>query len=607
MKRIINIILAAVCILPLSCQKTEEMGILPAPDGVKAVLSDDEKSIEVTWNPVEGAESYIVHYNVEASNAYMKSGLLEETAFSLADFDKGVTYEFKVRCASNTAVSEFSQVATVSVPKPDGSDPSAYTPEISNVRPGLGWINFTMTLPAVTCTYKCYDGETALEAVPELISEDEDAGTAEYSLPGLELGKTYQNLSIAAVVTGIGESDKASFGSVTTGSIEVLTRNPSPRHLAFEWDDVAGNANWTFGDIDVLTRTYLVELAKDAEFTDVIYSVYTIADYESYSVSGMEGITGSYCPMNWVGQSGTPSDAAKPYANANTNIVFGQLEPSTTYYFRVRNAAGENVPDYFGAAEPVTMNAATGRSTWSKVVPATTEPAHTAAAGELLYQGFDDHAIQFDHINCASGVATAGAGVTTYAYPWAGEWCVTPPSTGLRYDEIGASSTGTFSGNGASKLDGMAIYEFNNDIIPSMNGWYCAKACYPQQGAVKLGGSKNGEKHFLVTPPISGINENTAVTISCRAGAAHASSTPALLNIKIFRVATQTVETVKSIDLPASAYVMSPNNDGYHNVVDMKSYSADAVLQPGDYVLIGAEKTSETNRLILDDILIVKK
>lgn len=52
---------------------------------------------------------------------------------------------------------------------------------------------------------------------------------------------------------------------------------------------------------------------------------------------------------------------------------------------------------------------------------------------------------------------------------------------------------------------------------------------------------------------------------------------------------------------------MSPNNDGYHNVVDMKSYSADAVLQPGDYVLIGAEKTSETNRLILDDILIVKK
>ena len=606
MNRIFSIILAAACILPLSCQKTEEMGTLPAPDGVKAVLSDDEKSIEVTWNPVEGAESYIVHYNVEASNAYMKSGLLEETSFSVADFDKGVTYEFKVRCASNTAVSEFSQVATVSVPKPDGSDPSAYTPEISNVRAGLGWINFTMALPEIPCTYKCYDGETVLEAVPELISEDEDAGTAEYSLPGLELGKTYQNLSIAAVVTGIGESDKASFGSVTTGSIKVLTRNPSPRHLAFEWDDVAGNANWTFGDIDVLTRTYLVELAKDAEFTDVVYSVYTIADYESYSVSGMKGITGSYCPMNWVGQSGTPTDAAKPYANANTNIIFGQLEPSTTYYFRVRNAAGENVPDYFDAAEPVTMNAATGRSTWSKVVSATTEPTHTAAAGELLYQGFDDHAIQFDHINCASGVAIAGVDVTTYAYPWTGEWCVTPPSTGLRYDEIGASSTGTFSGNGASKLDGMAIYEFNNDI-PSMNGWHCAKACYPQQGAVKLGGSKNGEKHFLVTPPISGINENTAVTISCRAGAAHASSTPALLNIKIFRVATQTVETVKSIDLPASAYVMSPNNDGYHNVVDMKSYSADAVLQPGDYVLIGAEKTSETNRLILDDILIVKK
>lgn len=628
MKRIINIILAAACILPLSCQKTEEMGTLPAPDGVKAVLSDDEKSIEVTWNPVEGAESYIVHYNVEASNAYMKSGLLEETVFSLADFDKGVTYEFKVRCASNTAVSEFSQVATVSVPKPDGSDPSAYTPEISNVRPGLGWINFTMALPAVTCTYKCYDGETALEAVPELISKDEDAGTAEYSLPGLELGKTYQNLSIAAVVTGIGESDKASFGSVTTGSIEVLTRNPSPRHLAFEWDDVAGNANWTFGDPQkkpdpnkpeteeyrekvnqyTLTRTYLVELAKDAGFKDIVYSVYTIADYDKLSVSHFSGIYGAYCQMNWVGQNGSPVDHGDQYAYANTNIVFGQLEPATTYYFRVRNAAGENVPDYFGAAEPVTMNAATGKSAWSKVISATTEDAHAAAGGELLYQGFDDHAIQFDHINCAAGVAIAGAEVITYSYPWDGEWCVTPPSTGLRYDEIGASYTAAFSGGGETELDGFAVYKFNEDIIPSMNGWHCAKACYPQQGALKMGGGE-GQKNYIITPPFTDIEANTSVTVSCKAGAAHAESTPAKLHIKVYRAASNSLETIKTIDLPASAYIMSPNNDGYHNVVEMKDYNTDATLQPGDYVMFEAEtiKSPATNRLVIDDILIVKK
>ena len=610
MKRITNIILAAACILPLSCQKTEEMGTLPAPDGVKAVLSDDEKSIEVTWNPVEGAESYIVHYNVEASNAYMKSGLLEETSFSVADFDKGVTYEFKVRCASNTAVSEFSQVATVSVPKPDGSDPSAYTPEISNVRPGLGWINFTMALPSVTCTYKCYDGETVLETVPELISEDEDAGTAEYSLPGLELGKTYQNLSIAAVVTGIGESDKASFGSVTTGSIEVLTRNPSPRHLAFEWDDVAGNLNWQYGIANTLSRTYLVELAKDAEFTDVVYSVYTLNDYSANSVSGsgLSGINGAYCAVNWVGQSGTPTDPAKPYANASTNIAFGQLEPATTYYFRVRNAADEPAPAYFASETEVIMAAETGRSAWSATVTATTEPAHTATAGELLYQGFDDHAIQYDHINCASGVTIAGAALTDYSYPWTGEWGVLAPSTGKRYDEIGASYTSTFSGNGESKLDGLAVYKFHEDIIPSMNGWHCAKACYPQQGALKMGGS-GGQKNYIITPPFTDIEANTSVTVSCKAGAAHASSTPAKLHVKVYRNASKSLETLETIDLPASAYVMSPNADGYHNIVDMKDYSVDAVLQPGDYVMFEAEtiKSPATNRLVIDDILIVKK
>lgn len=598
MKKLLYVILAVAGFSAVSCQKSDGIGTLQTPDGVKAVL--EETSITVTWNAVPEAEAYIVHYNMEASTSYSKSGLLTQTSFTLGNCNTGVTYEFKVRAANNSAVSEFSEIVKVSVPKPDGPELAVDTPVVTNVRTGLGWINFTLDNYNMDCSYVCYDGETALASVPELIGSDETAGTSEYSLGGLDLGKTYDNLSIRRVIEGLGESASAAFGSVTTGKIEVLKRNPSPCHLAFEWDDVAGNANWTFIDTDPLTRTYKVELARDEAFENIVYSIYTVNNYDSAK--------GTYYENNWIGQSGTPADPEKPYANSNTNIVFGQLEPATTYYFRVRNAAGETVPNLYAGSGEIELKAATGKSTWSAVVSATTEPAHVPAAGEILWQGFDDHAIQFDHINCAAGVVHAGVEITEYKYPWAGEWGVLIPSTGKRYDEIGAAYIDTFSGNGESKLDGLAVYKIIDGIIPSMNGWHCAKACYPQQGALKLGGSA-GQKNYIITPPFKDVDPNTAVTIGCRAGAAHASSAPAKLHIKVYRIDSKQLETVATIDLPASAYILSPYNNGYHNVVDMEDYSVDTVLQPGDYIMFEAEtiKDPATNRLVIDNISVVKK
>lgn len=610
MKRVLYLIIAVMAVL--SCQKTEETGRLDCPAGFTAAL--DGTTVTLAWEAVPDAVSYIVYWNIEGEQSFSKSELLPSPGYVVEKVKTGVTYEFKVRAANNVAVSEFAGLKVV-VPKPDEPEmPTAETPEISNIRPGLGWVNFTMKSYDGECTYEVYEGTAKIEdAVLEKTAEDAEAGTGEYSLGGLELDRDYTALTIKRLVEGYLDSEPATFDAFKTGNITVLTRNPSPCHLAFEWDDVAGNANWTFDtDIDPATRTYKIELAKDAAFTDVVYSFYSVNNWARDKSSGLY----TYHANNWVGQSGSATDAAKPYANANTNIVFSQLEPSTTYWVRVRNAAGESVADAIaGDGSQIEMKARNGKSVWSVPVSATTQPAHVSSSEELLFQGFDDHAIQCDHINNASGMSPAGTGVSTssttseYIYPWVKEdWGAFAPHSSVRYDNLGVSAEGAFPGNGETKLEGLAVYRMETDKIPSMKGWFCSKACYPCQGALKLGGSA-GQKNYIVTPPFTELQTETQAVISCSAGAAHASSTPAKLHIRIYRAASKNVESVKTFDLPASAFVVSPNQDGYHNVVDMQTYSADVTLAQGDYVMFVAEtiKSPATNRLIIDNILIKKK
>ncbi|MCI2082844.1 MAG: fibronectin type III domain-containing protein [Bacteroidales bacterium] len=603
MKKIIitSIIIALAGIFTMSCTKNDQtVDTLAAPTGVSATLG--ESSISVRWDEVQGAAFYILYYKVSSDNGFSKTDPLSTTNYTLTDIKEGVTYEFKVRAASNTAASGFCELVSLVVPEPETPPvPNAETPVVSNVRAGLGWVNFTMATVDTPCSYVCYNGTVALASAPVLVSTDETAGTAEYSLTGLDLSKTYSGLSVKRVVDGYNDSEAAPLGEVTTGGITVLTRNNSPRHLAFGWDDVAADANWTFdADIDPLTRTYKVELATDAAFKHIIYSIYTVNNFNAAS--------GAFNNNNWIGESGTPESPAKPYANANTEVTFSQLEPSTTYYFRVRTAAGESVPNYVdNDGSMIQMNAKSGRSGWSATVSAATAAAHTPSGNELLYQGFDDHAFQCDPFNCTAGMVPVGKDIT-YSYPWKGEWGFLTPHTSLRYDEFGASAVGTFPGGGESKLDGLAVYTMDTDIFPSMKGWFCAKACYPLQGSLKIGGS-GGQKNYIITPAFNGIGADTKVAISCDAAAYHASATPARLNIKVYRAASKSLENLLTEDLPACGAEISPKNDGYHNMVNMLNYSVEATLQPGDYVMFESEtvKSPAINRLLIDNILIVKK
>lgn len=610
MKRILYLIIAAAAV-SVSCQKTDGPDTLAIPGNLTSSL--DGTTVTLDWDAVPDAVSYIVHWNIEGEHAYSKSDLLSEPGYKVERLKTGTTYEFKVRAASNTASSRFTDVLKVVVPQPEEPDmPTAPAPVVSNIRPGLGWVNFTMGAYDGECTYEAYDGNAIIEgAVFEKISGGED-GSMEYSLGGLELDKNYNGLKIKRIAEGYLDSEFAALDAFRTGNIISLTRNPSARHIAFEWDDVAAGANWTFETVDPLTRTYKVEIATDAEFSNVVRSLYTVNNW--YRDSNAK--TGTYSANNWVGQCGVPEKAAKPYANANTNLCVGQLEPGTTYWVRIRNAAGESVDDVAGEdGGKIDMNAATGRSAWSAAISVATQAAHTPAAGELLYQPFDDHAFSCDQINCAAGASPSGVGISAsstdseYSYPWTGEWGAFLPHTGARYDNLGASVTGPFEGNGETKLENLEVYRMNARI-PSMNGWFCSKACYPQQGALKIGGSA-GQKNYIITPAFTEVADGTEITISCSAGATHAASTPARLHICIYRAATHQIELVNTVALPASAYVLNPDGsgNGFHNIVEMKTYSADAVLNKGDYVMFEAEtiKTPATNRLMIDNILIKKK
>ncbi len=588
MKKLL-IFLSCTAALALAACTEETTRVLPTPANLSAVYDEDAECVHVTWSAVDGATAYIVYYNGYGETATFRSDPLFVTYYDFTNYTDGSTYEFKVRCANNNAVSEFTDIVSVTIPQAEADMVPA--PEVDNIRPGIGWINLTIDAPKVSCTYALYDGDTQLDCSFDLIGTNED-GTREYCISGLELNKTYSSLNIYAVSDEYGQSKATSLGSVTTLNITKMSRNPSPCHLAIQWDDAAAGLDWAASSSPVPnTRAYQIQLATDANFENCVYDMYTT-----------DGSAGAFTSGTWIGGTGDGSSQGKPYCYSPCAASFSCLTPATTYYFRVRSI-DETVTV---AGTSIDMNAPNGASSWSPAVAFTTEAAHQASANELLFQGFDDHCWQMDHINSICGIEPVGSSIDYTSGAWTGEFGLYFPGTGSRYDEIGAASTGNFAGNNSSKVDGVANYNMDTDIFPSMKGWCCSKVAYPMQGALKLG-NNTSQVNYIMTPAFSDLTAATEVTISCDAGTCHACLIKSNLTIKIFRASDQSLDTVLDQELPNNPVEYSSDGSLYHFHVDMVNYSTTATLNPGDYILFECVSDSDHYRCAIDNLLVEKK
>lgn len=550
-------------------------GELSAPDApVKPELTATDRAITVKWEKVARADGYKVEYKESSAADWTASEKTNELTYTIEGLKFETAYDVRVVALLGELASEPSEVAQITtlaeIKKLD-------TPTEITATPGLGWVWLKFAPVTNATDYEVYAGDTKVESK---IMSEEGAATTVVCAYGLNLNAAFA-LKVKAVADGIESSDLSAEVTGTTGNIRQLTNNVSPRHVSVNWDDVSGGTS-------AGSRAYYVELSKDQSMANPIYAL--------YCQDGQASANGAFGSSSWYGKADN-KNLVPP-----TSVTFGQLEPSTTYYFRVKTVANVTTNAFYGT---VTLNATNGASEFSPVIALTTEAPHSASANEVLFQGFDDLAMQSDFVNIAAGAtpyvgkdADAKAAVTI---PHTGEWCMYPFANSHLFSTWGMATDGAY-------IDGEATHnEYTNRIgnekSGSLNGWYIGDQVSPHQGYVKIGtSSKSG--YYLATPALDSpllSASGTNCTFSFKGCLLMTDNNP--IDIEVYRAATKNFETIKTITLESCLNSGWTTTD-YVAEYKWTTYSVDLTLYPGDNVAI---VTKSKNRLAVDDILIVTK
>ena len=595
---------AMVSVAFTACQKTEvNAGLDATLAGPSAVTYDEvgsgDDSIAVYWDAKEaiaaGATSFtlqllnkadenpdpysanktvLVNSNYVGSPSIKEGDLTACDQYKFSGLTKGKSHWVRIR--ANFPMSVFGEWvylldngAPARIKVGEGIyDPTA--PLTASATPGIGWA-WIMIDKQTDCTYEVYNGTTKLESAVTKTTDTEETICA----TGLEPGKAF-NLTLKVIDGADGSVREVSNLTGTCGSIAQLTKNVGPTHVSVGWTDVT-NTNGN------LKRAYSGQLATDKEMKNLVYDM----DFRD----AMTDNCGAFNSSSWYGKSGGTN------LNIPTAATFGQLQPKTKYYFRVK--CTEKNSDGVPLACPL------GNSLWSPVIELTTEDVHKPAANEIIYEGFDDITLQCDFINYAAGTTpnVPADDKATVTNPW-------PYTDAAHWNLYNATNTHMAKSWGyavkAPFIDGATKHtpEIDNYVgsekSGSLQAWHMSDSITPQQGHIKMGAGSE-TYNYISTPALNSpllSSAGTLCVVSFKACAVHTDEP----KITIEHGSAGTYEEFIEFNLPRSC---SEYTDSSNYVYDGKwtTYTAEVVLKPGDNVAIRCRK----GRFVLDDIQIVVK
>ena len=526
---------------------------LQAPKNV--VIAPTDTTAKITWDKVNSAEQYIVEYTAACDacgqDVWKPLPVTSETEAVAGD----VQSEYCEPVAFKT-LPEIKKIAT---------------PEVAAV-PGFGWVWINVTNVLKATGYEVYQNGTKVDAV--LVSSN-DTNTIYRVDAGLPLDTDF-----AFEVKGVAEGYEASEPVAVTGKTAKMwqnTDNVGPTTLSVGWTDLIPGGS---GE----TRAYAVQVATDEAMTNLIYDV-LCRDGQANKVT-------SYAGTSWYGKSGGTN------ITAPTGITVGQLQPETTYYFRVKTVA-------LGSEKSngVSMNFPCGASEWSPVFSCKTEAKHVAAANEVIYQGFDDIHMQVDVINYTPGLTPLHAAKAEVTNPWnyvtADYWCVYPATTSHLLATFGYAAKAPFIDGAEKHTDEIANY-VATEKAGSLAGWHMSDSVSPHQGYVKMGAGSE-TYNYISTPALNSpllAAEGTPCIVSFKACAVVTDLPTATIEHGSAGVYTE----VATFELPRAC---ASYTDESNYVYDGKwtTYTHELTLKPGDNVAIRCRN----KRFVIDDIQIVVK
>lgn len=541
---------------------------LQAPKNV--VITPTDTTAKVTWDKVNSAEQYIVEYtNVCDACGQPIWTALPVTAETEATIE-GLAFETEYSVRIKAIAGEVESVFCEPVPfKTLAEIKKIATPEVAAV-PGFGWVWINVTNVLKAEGYEVYKNGAKVDAVLVSSSDTNTIYRVDANL-GLDADFAFEVKGVAA---GYEPSEPVAV-SGKTAKIWQNTDNVGPTTLSIGWTDlIPGGAGEA--------RAYAVQVATDAAMSNLVYDV-LCRDGQANKVT-------SYAASSWYGKKGG-SNLSTP-----TGITVGQLQPETTYYFRVRTVAlGSET------SNGVKMNFPMGASDWSPVFSCKTEAKHVAGAKEVIFQGFDDITMQVDVINYAPGLTPLKAADVANPYPYvtAEHWYVYPATTSHLLATFGYAAKAPFI-DGETKHTSEIDNYVATEKAGSFAGWHLSDSVSPHQGYVKMGAGSE-TYNYISTPALNSpllAAEGTPCIVSFKACAVVTDLPTATIEHGSAGVYTE----VATFELPRAC---SEYTDESNYVYDGKwtTYSAELTLKPGDNVAIRCRN----KRFVIDDIQIVVK
>ena len=545
---------------------------LQAPKNV--VIAPTDTTAKITWDKVNSAEQYIVEYTAACDacgqDVWKPLPVTSETEATIEGLAFETEYSVRIKAIAGDVQSEYCEPVAF---KTLAEIKKIATPEVAAV-PGFGWVWINVTNVLKATGYEVYQNGTL---VPAVLVSSNDTNTVYRVDAGLPLDTDF-----AFEVKGVAEGYEASEPVAVTGKTAKMwqnTDNVGPTTLSVSWTDlIPGGTNDK--------RAYAVQVATDEAMTNLIYDVLC------RDGQGAKEVT-SFAATSWYGKSGGSN------LTAPTGITVGQLQPETTYYFRVKTVA-------LGSEKSngVSMNFPMGASEWSPVFSCKTEAKHVAAANEVIFQGFDDITMQMDFINYTAGTTPLISDKKSVENPHnfvnAENWCVYPGTTSHLLGTWGYNQKAPFV-NGEEKYTADSPGNYVGTAkAGSLEGWHMSDSISPHQGYIKIGASSE-TYNYISTPVLNSAllaAEGTPCTFSFKA--CSVITDEPVIGIEVGHAGTFT--EVKEIKLPVSC---SSFTDGSNYLYDGKwtTYTADVTLAPGDNVIIRCKSL----RFLIDDIQIVVK
>ena len=543
---------------------------LAAPKNI--AIAPTDTTAKITWDKVNSAEQYLVEYTAACEacgqDVWKALPVTAETEATIEGLNFETEYSVRIKAIAGDVQSEFCEpVAFKTLPEIK----KIATPEVAAV-PGFGWVWINVTNVLKATGYEVYQNGTKLDAV--LVSSD-DTNTVLRVDAGLPLDADF-----AFEVKGVAEGYEPSEPVAVSGKTAKMwqnTENVGPTTLSVSWTDlIPGGSNDK--------RAYAVQVATDEAMTNLIYDI--------YCREGQAGNATSFGASSWFGKEGGTN------LTAPTAITVGQLQPETTYYFRVKTVA-------LGTEKSngVSMNFPMGASEWSPVFSCTTEPAHVAGEKEVIFQGFDDITMQMDFINYAAGTTPLIAEKATVENPHnfvtEDHWTVYPAANSHLLATWGYAAKAPFIDGAEKHTDEIANY-VGTAKAGSLEGWHMSDSISPHQGYIKIGAG-NEKYNYISTPALNSpllAAEGTLCTFSFKACAVITD----LPTVTIEHGSAGVYNEFHTIELPRGCKSYTDESN-YEWDGKWTTYSVDVTLKPGDNVAIRCRN----KRFLIDDIQIVVK